>query len=376
MAKDYYDTLGVERTATRDEVKKAYKRLAKKYHPDLNKDNPQAEEHFKKINEAASVLADEKKRAQYDRFGSADMSGFESGAAGFDFSQFGFNFDDIFENLFGRDFGFGGAEGRRRTASARRGQDLGTDLEVTLEEVSSGAEKALHMARDELCGSCRGTGAHSESDLVECPACRGSGIVQHTRRTPFGLFSTSTTCGTCRGEGKTVRKPCAACHGRKTMRVEKTLKVSVPAGIYEGAQLRISGEGQPGSRPGLNGDLYIRIAVKQHPVFIRDGADITCDVPLSFVQAVLGDEIEVPTLGGKAKLTIPPGTEGHTLFRMQDKGLPHLRSHGRGFQYVRMVIEVPKHLSKEQKEKLREFERLSGKEKPYQKLLSKLGISL
>lgn len=374
MAKDYYRILGVERDASREDIKKAYKRLAKRYHPDLNKEDPDAAERFKEINEAASVLADEKKRSQYDRFGTVGR-GFGGGPAGFDFSDFGFDFEDIFDNIFGRGFGFGGFSGRR-SRSARRGQDLGMELEVTLEEVAFGVEKQITVTRDELCDACGGTGAYSPDDFATCGTCDGSGMVQNTRRTPFGLFSTTTTCHDCRGEGKVVKRLCQECKGRKAKAVERKLVVNIPTGIQDGAQLRIPNEGQPGSKPGMNGDLFIRISTAQHPIFTRDGDDIYCEVPITFPQAALGDEIEVPTLKGKAKLTIPTGTESHTLFRMRDKGIPHLHSHSRGSQLVRVAIEVPKHLSKEQKDKLREFERLSGKEKPYERLLEKLGISL
>lgn len=371
MAKDYYHILGVERDASRQEIKKAYKRLAKKYHPDLNKDDPDATERFKELNEATSVLADEKKRAQYDRFGTVGK-GFGGGPAGFDFSDYGFDFEDIFENLFGRGFGFGG----RQSRSARRGQDLGMELEATLEDVAFGVEKNITVTRDELCDACKGTGAYSEDDFATCGTCNGSGRVQSTRRTPFGLFSTTTTCRNCRGEGKVVKRTCPECRGRKTKRIEKKLVVNIPPGIQDGARLRVPHEGQPGSKPGMNGDLFIRISTVQHPIFIREGDDIYCEVPITFAQAALGDEIEIPTLKGKVKLTIPSGTESHTLFRMRDKGIPHLRSRGRGSQLVRVTIEVPKRLSKEQKKNLKEFEKLSGKEKPYEKILKKLGISL
>ncbi len=374
MAKDYYTTLGVEKGATKGEIKKAYKRLAKKYHPDLNKNNSQAEEKFKEINEAASVLGDEKKRAQYDRFGTVGSGGFGGGAAGFDFSDF--PFADIFEDILGgnRGFGFGGTR-RQRRSTTRRGRDLGTELEVSLEDVTFGAEKNITIKRNELCGQCNGTGAYSDSDFITCPTCDGHGVVQHSRRTPFGMFSTTTTCGACHGEGKAIKRVCGTCKGKKVTFIEKKLVVNIPTGLQDGARLRIPNEGQPGSKPGMNGDLFIRISIAAHKIFERERDNLYCEVPITFVQAAIGDEIEVPTLKGKAKLTIPSGTESHTLFRMRDKGIPHLRSKGKGSQYVRVKIVVPKKLSKEQKKALKEFEKHSGKGKPYEKLLKTLGVS-
>ena len=366
MTKDYYRTLGVDRSANANDIKKAYKKLAKKYHPDLNK-NPQAEERFKEINEAASILADEKKRAQYDRFGTT-AEGHGAGGAGFDFSDFGSDFGEIFERFFRGGFDFG-----QRGQRVARGADLETETEITLPEAASGAEKRVTLTKDEICDTCGGSGAKSPADIVTCPACGGSGMVRHTRRTPLGVFSTTSGCNACYGQGRAVKQKCERCAGRRVRSVTKTLLVRIPAGITDGSRVRLPGEGQPGSQPGFSGDLYLHVRVAPHEVFRRREDDLLCEIPLTFVQAALGDEIEIPTLDGKAKLSIPTGTQSHTVFKMKDKGLPHLGGHGRGSQLVRTIIQVPRHLSREQKEKLREFEKLDA-EKPYASLLRKLRL--
>lgn len=361
MAKDYYKILGVGRDATRDEIKKAYKRLAKKYHPDLNKEDPNAEEKFKEINEAASALADERKREMYDRYGTT-AEGFGAGAGGFDFrdfdfSEFGFDFENIFDSFFGGggfgDFGFS----RQR---ARRGSDLLQDLEVTLQEIAHGTEKKINVRKMAECEHCHGSGAESRSDIVNCDACNGRGMTQTTRRTLFGMFTTSMTCRKCGGTGKTVKRHCSACNGRGRVEKTKTLVINIPGGIEENTKLRIANDGEPGIRGGPPGDLYLNIKIKPHPVFERAGDDIVCEVPIGFVQACLGDEIEVPTLKGRARLTIPSHTQTNTVFRMEGLGIKHLRRHGSGDQKVKVVIQVPEKLTKRQRELLEEFAKESG----------------
>ncbi len=353
MAKDYYDTLGVDKSATKDEIKKAYKRLAKKYHPDLNKEDD-ASDKFKEINEAASVLGDDEKRAQYDRFGTADTSGF----GGFDFRDFGasggeFDFGDIFDMFFG-----GGM--RRGGRRHYRGSDLRFDLTLELEEVAENIQKTIILPRLEKCGECKGSGAKSNSDITSCSQCNGSGRVTRTRRTPFGMFQTTTTCNICQGEGKVIKNPCSKCKGQGRVQNNSKIKINIPAGVEDGMRLRIPGEGEAGVKGGQTGDLYVVIHVKDHKLFERHSDDLYIEVPISFTQAALGDTIEVPTLNGKAKLKIPSATETHTIFKIKSKGLPHLNRSSKGDQKVRVIIQTPARLNKKQIELLKEFEKISG----------------
>ncbi len=362
MAKDYYKTLGVSQNASQEEIKKAYKNLAKKYHPDINKSDPTASEKFKEINEAASVLGDEKKRAQYDRFGTAS-EGFGAGSSGFDFSDFGFSdfgfdFEDIFDTFFSRGFG-------RRSRGPKRGADLRYDLEITLEESASGAKKTIVVPRMEKCPECSGTGAEKGSEISKCDRCNGAGRIRETRRTPFGLFSTTAACPKCRGEGTVIEKPCSECDGTGRVHKERKIEINIPKGIDHGNELRIPGGGEAGIKNGTAGDLYIVIHIKPHDTFQRKGNDLYCEVPVSFAQAALGSEIEVPTLDGKAKLKIPPGTQTGTVFRMKGKGIPSLNSFGAGSQNVEIVIQTPRKLTKKQKELLHEFEKESKKKKGF-----------
>ena len=354
--KDYYKILGVPKNATKEEIKAAYKRLAKQYHPDLNKSSGAAEK-FKEINEAASALADDQKRAQYDQFGTAEaFRGFE----GFDFSDFmsdisgfGFDFDRIFENFFGG--GYGGRARRRQ-----RGSDLRYDLEIELEDAAFGSTKTINVPRLEECEKCHGTGAEKESDIVNCADCNGRGIVTRTQRTPFGLFSTTTTCRKCRGEGKYIKNECKECDGKGVVRKTRKIEVKIPKGAVDGTNLRIQGEGetQAGMSPG---DLYIVINIKPHKIFERHGNNIYAKIPISFVTAALGGEIEVPTLEGKASLKIPAGTQSNTVFRMKGLGIPDLHSHHVGDENVEIYIAVPDKLTKKQKQLLEEFEKEKGK---------------
>ncbi|RLE37976.1 molecular chaperone DnaJ [Candidatus Woesearchaeota archaeon] len=369
MTKDYYKILGVDKNASKDEIKKAYKRLAKKYHPDLNKD-PGAADKFKEINEAAAVLSDDKKRQQYDQFGDADtykrasgfdFSGFDFG--GFDFRNFGFDFDEIFDTFFGG--------GRRARHGPSRGADLVTKVTITLEEAAVGVKKTISIPRLETCDSCHGSGAEKASDIVTCNQCNGTGVIRRTQRTPFGIFSTQTTCNKCYGEGKVTEHLCDVCDG--TGRVKKTSKVElkIPAGVDTGTKLRIRGEGEAGQKGGPRGDLIVITEIQPHKIFERHGNDIYVEVPISFVQACLGDEIEVPTLKGKTKLKIPKGTQTNTIFRLKGKGIPNLHSFGSGSELIKIIVVTPEKLTKKQVKLLKDFEKESG-EKPSKKFIKSL----
>lgn len=357
---DYYEILGVKKDATKAEIKKAYKKLAKKYHPDINKGSDAADK-FKKINEAAAVLGDDQKRQQYDQYGkTADQFG--NGFQGFDFSDFGFgsgndfDFGDIFDTFFG-----GGASpfGRRRRSGPQRGASLRYDLEISLEEASTGITKEIVVPRLERCEKCNGSGAKSQSDIVSCPECNGAGVVRRAQRTPFGMFSTTANCAKCKGKGQYIKHECSACDGTGVVRKTRNIKVKIPAGAQSGTNLRIVGEGEAGEKGAPSGDLYVMVHVKDHEIFERHGDDIYIKIHLPFTIASLGGEIEVPTLKGKAKLKIPAGTQSNTTFRMRDKGIPYLQSLGSGDQNVEVIISVPKKLNKKQKDLLKQFEKES-----------------
>ncbi|MFW6013685.1 MAG: molecular chaperone DnaJ [Candidatus Nanoarchaeia archaeon] len=375
MAKDYYEALGVDRNASTDEIKKAYKKLAKKYHPDINKEDPEAATKFKEINEAAAVLGDEKKRAQYDRFGStgegfSGYEGFSGGESPFgDFSSFGDfgGFDDIFEAFFGG----GGRRGRSR--SRRRGSDLRYELSITLEEAFKGVKKKIKVPRYETCSKCGGSGAESTSDIITCDQCKGSGYVRRTQRTPFGVFSSTSPCSKCGGEGRIISNPCKTCRGEGRVEKTSTIEVDIPPGVDTGTNLRIPGQGEAGEKGASPGDLYIHIHLKDHETFERQGKDIYTEIPISFVQAVFGDELEVPTLEGKAKMTIPAGTQSHKIFRLRGKGMPSLNTSSRGDELVRVIVQVPTKVSRKQKEILNEYAKVSKEQiQPSKGFFSKL----
>ncbi len=356
MAKDYYETLGVSKDSTKDQIKKAYKKLAKKYHPDLNKDKD-ASDKFKEINEAASVLGDESKRKNYDQFGTADAGNFGGGGfEGFDFGG-GFDFDDLFSSLFG-----GGR--RRQRSSAVRGSDLRFDLEITLEEAAEGVNKTVVIPRLETCSNCKGTGAKDGSSIKTCDQCNGQGVVQQTRRTPFGMFATTTTCPRCHGQGKMIKEYCPHCDGEGRIQKSRKLEVSIPAGADTGTRLRVVGEGEAGERGGPSGNLYIIIHVAEHKIFERDGTDLNIEVPLTITQVTLGCTVEVPTLKGKSKLKIPAATQTHTIFRMKGKGIPDINGYGKGDQMVKVIVQTPEKLTKKQKTLLNDLAKeLDGKQK-------------
>ena len=361
--RDYYEVLGVSKTATQDELKKAYRKLARKYHPDLNKDNPEAEEKFKECNEAYDVLSDEQKRAQYDQFGHAafengGMGGGPGGFGGFGGAGGfgGSGMEDIFDMFFGGQGGRGG----RSNAGPQRGSDLRFDLEISFEEAAFGVEKEINLYRDEQCSHCHGEGAEPGSKVETCPECHGSGYVRFTQNTMFGQMVNERPCSRCHGEGKIISEPCKACRGKGTEKKNKKLKVKIPAGVNDGSRLRVAGEGEAGAKGGPSGDLYVYIYVRPHKYFERDGTTVMCEVPISIVQATLGAEIKVPTLDGQVTMRIPEGTQPGKVLRLKGKGIPSLRGGGRGDQLVRIKVVVPTKLNDKQKDALRKFEDVCG----------------
>jgi molecular chaperone DnaJ len=348
--KDYYEMLGVPRNATEAELKKAFRTLALKYHPDRNTGSRESEEKFKEINEAYSVLSDPEKRSNYDRFGRAEGAGAGFGA----FTGAGFG--DIFEDIFGDFFGFSG----QRRARPAKGNDLRYDLDITIEESAFGTEKQIEVPRWETCSTCAGSGSKPGKGPVTCSSCSGSGHVRFQQ----GFFSVSKTCGTCNGTGRIITDPCSACKGNGKVKKVRSILVKVPPGVDSGSRLRMSGEGEPGILGGPPGDLYVITDLQEHPVFLRRANDIYCAMSISFPQAVLGAEIEVPTLEGTANLRIPPGTQSGKAFHMKGKGIPRLGGHGRGDEVVVVNIEVPKHISPRQRELLEEFAQINGNKTP------------
>lgn len=349
--RDYYEVLGVDRNATEDELKRAYRKLARQYHPDVNKDDPQAEEKFKEINEAYGVLSDPKTRAQYDQFGHEGPTG--QGFDGFDFGGFGGGFGDIFDMFFGGS-GFDGSSSRRRGPT--RGSDMRYDLTITFEEAAFGTTKAIEITRNESCDECGGSGAAKGTQPETCSQCNGTGEVSYSQNTAFGRFVNVKVCDRCGGEGTTISRPCSKCNGRKKVRKIKKISLNIPAGIDNGQAITLRGEGEMGDRGGPSGDLYVYITVRPHSLFVRKGYDLHCDVPITFPQAALGAEIEVPTLEGKVKYKIPEGTQTGTVFRLRNQGIQRLRSTSRGDLYVKVNIDVPKKLNEKQKQLLRQFE--------------------
>ncbi len=354
--RDYYEVLGVPKNASQDDLKAAFRRLARQYHPDVNK-APDAEERFKEINEAFAVLSDDEKRAAYDRYGHAGVKG--AGGAP-DFSvDFG-NFADIFEEFFGMG-GFGRTSQRARNAP-RRGADLQYKVSLTFEEAVFGVEKEVEISRDESCHTCRGTGAEPGTSPQRCPTCNGTGEVRQVRQTLLGSMVQVTTCPTCNGAGEVVSTPCHTCRGRGQERKTVHKVVSVPAGVDNGTQIRLAGEGQPGENMGPNGNLYLEVAVKPHQFFHRRDDNILLNLSINIAQAALGAEIEVPTLDGKAKLSVPAGTQPGNMFTLKGKGVPHLRSNGRGDELVMIEVEVPTRLSADQRRIFEELARTLGSE--------------
>lgn len=349
--RDYYEVLGLDRNASDEDIKKAYRRLAKKYHPDLNPDNKEAEAKFKEVNEAYQVLSNAQARAQYDQFGHDGPTG--QGFEGFDF---GGGFGDIFDMFFGG--GFGGSRSSRRRGPVA-GADLRYDLRISFEEAAFGTKKEIEVVRMETCPDCQGTGAKKKSDSKTCNVCNGTGEVQEAQNTAFGRFVNVRTCDRCNGEGTIISNPCGKCHGRKKIRRVRRLSVTIPAGIDNGQAITLRGEGEPGERGGPHGDLYVYISVKPHKIFKRNGYDLHCEMPITFGQATLGAELEIPSLNGRVKYTIPEGTQTGTVFRLRNQGISHLRGSGKGDLYVRVNVDVPKRLSEDQKAVLRQFEEMT-----------------
>ncbi|MFO0752380.1 MAG: molecular chaperone DnaJ [Thermodesulfovibrionales bacterium] len=346
--KDYYTLLGVGRDATPEEIKKAFRQLALKYHPDRNQGDKEAEEKFKEINEAYTCLSDAEKRAHYDRYGTAEGFGAAAGT-GAGFGGFGAGgFNDIFENIFDDFFGAFSGSGKTR---ATKGADLRYNLTVTLEEAAFGTEKNLKIPRWQNCEVCSGSGAEPGKPPVACPQCKGTGHIRFQQ----GFFSVSKTCGKCQGTGRIITNPCTTCKGNGKVKTQKEISVKIPAGVDGGSRLRLSGEGDFGSYGGPPGDLYVVLSVEEHSFFRREGMDIHCELPLSFAKAVFGGEVEVPTLDGSATLRIPAGTSSGKSFHVKNKGVPRLGSHHRGDQVVTVYIDVPKKLTARQKELLAEF---------------------
>ena len=353
--RDYYDLLGVTKGASDDEIKKAHRKQAKKYHPDLNRDNPEAAEKFKELNEAYEVLSDKDKRSRYDQFGFAGVDpnygagqggGFGGGFGGFDMGDLG----DIFGSF------FGGGSSRSRRNAPQRGETIQQRVMLSFEEAAFGCEKEITINRTERCEECDGSGAEKGSSVETCSNCHGSGVITQTQRTPLGMFQSQAACPNCRGTGKIIRKPCKKCNGTGKTRSSRTLKVKIPAGIDDGQSIQLRGQGNTGINGGPSGDVIVTIAIRPHPIFTRDGNNVICEIPISFPQAALGDTLQVPTIDGKVEYTIPEGTQTGTVFRLRGKGIQNVNGRGRGDQFVRVNIEVPTRLTEHQKKLLREFE--------------------
>jgi len=368
--RDYYEVLGVQKGASDDEIKKSFKKMARKYHPDLHPDDKECEEKFKELNQAYEVLSDPEKRQRYDQFGHAGVDpnygggGFSGGFSGGGFGDVG----DIFEDLFGGVFGGRSRSSRSNANAPRRGQDVTANVNISFMEACEGFKKEIKIAHMETCSSCRGTGAENGSAPQTCPDCNGMGSVKINQRTAFGVISTSRTCSKCGGKGTVINNPCKKCSGTSRIRVQKSITVDIPAGIDDGQVLRVSGQGDSGLNGGPTGDLHVVVSVRPHPLFTRDGYDVHCDIPITYTQAVLGDEITVPTIDGNVKYTISEGTQTGTVFRLKGKGIKKLRKTERGDQYVTVSIEVPRNLTQKQKDLLREYESsMSETEKHYAK---------
>ena len=367
--RDYYEVLGLQKGASEEEIKKAFKTMARKYHPDLHPDDKEAAEKFKEVNEAYGVLSDKEKRARYDQFGHAGVDPSYGGGAGAGGFSGGFgDVGDIFDSIFGGFGGFGGG-GRSTAASAnapRRGGDVNSSIVIDFMEACKGTKKKMRVAHMVQCEQCHGTGADSNTVSNTCSECNGQGAVRVNQRTPFGVISTTKVCPRCGGKGKIITNPCSKCRGSGRYRKTSEIELNVPAGIDNGQVLRVGGEGDAGINGGGSGDLNVAVSVKPHDLFTRKGVDIYCEVPITYAQAVLGATITVPTIDGKVKYTVPEGTQSGTVFRLRNKGIPYVNGRGRGDQYVKVNIEVPRNLNAKQKDALKKFEELSS-EKNYEK---------
>lgn len=361
--RDYYEVLGISKGASDDEIKRAYRKMAKKYHPDVNKE-PGAEEKFKEINEAYEVLSDPQKKATYDQFGHAGMdgaAGLGGGFSGFGGGGFG-GFDDIFSSFFGGGFGGGG---RRASNGPRKGNDRFMQMTIDFMDAIFGVNKKITIEVDEPCDHCHGTGARSQSDIQTCPTCHGSGYVVTQQRTPLGVMQSQSVCPDCHGSGKKILHTCDHCHGRGYEHKRVELDIKIPAGVQSGQQLRISGKGERGANGGPNGDLFIEVLVRRHKTFVRDGNDIRISVPISVLDAILGTKIDVPTVYGDVELTIPAGTQYGQQFRLKGKGVKGART--TGDQYVEVTVEIPTKISREEKELYEKIKAKKGHESPFEK---------
>lgn len=358
--RDYYEVLGVEKSASEEEIKRAYRKMAQKYHPDMNPDDKDAEAKFKEVNEANEVLSDPDKRARYDQFGFAGVDpnfnpnagGFGGGFGGFG-DIFGGGFGDIFGDLFG-----GGAS--HRANAPMRGQNASAEVTITFEEAAFGCKKEVTNSRIENCADCHGTGVRGGKAAETCDQCRGTGTVRVTRQTAFGAFAQTAACPKCGGTGKLIKDPCPTCKGRGKVRRNKKIEVNIPAGIDNGQSVRIRGEGSVGTNGGPNGDLLVAVTIRPHAIFRRDGANVHCEMPITFAQAALGCEVEVPTLDGPVRYRVPEGTQTGTTFRLKGKGIPYVGYKNRGDQYVTVTVETPTKLSKAQKDLLKQFDESLG----------------
>jgi molecular chaperone DnaJ len=349
--RDYYEVLGISNSASKDEIKKAYRKLSKKYHPDINKE-PDADEKFKEVKEAYEVLSDDQKRSHYDQFGHTDPNqGFGGGG---DFGGFG-GFEDIFSTF------FGGGGGRRRDPNApRQGADLQYTMTLEFEDAVFGKETEIEIPREETCETCNGSGAKKGTKAETCSHCQGSGQLNVEQNTPFGRIVNRRVCNYCDGTGKEIKHKCSTCGGAGKVKKRRKISVKIPAGIDDGQQLRMSGQGEPGINGGPAGDLYVVFHIRPHEFFERDGEDVYCEMPITFAQAALGDEIEVPTLHGKIKLKVPSGTQTGTKFRLRGKGIPNVRGRGQGDQHIIVKVITPTKLTEKQKQLLQEFAEISG----------------
>ena len=359
MSQDFYEMLGCSRTASPEDIKKAYRKLAMEHHPDRNQGNKDAEKKFKELSHAYDILKDPDKRAAYDRYGAAAFEG-GHGPGGPGMNGQDFDFGSVFGNIFDEMFGGARGGGRAGARGDTRGQDLRFNLEITLEQAYGGTEATVRVPSSVACETCHGSGAEAGSKPQQCPTCKGHGRL----RAQQGFFTVERTCHTCNGAGQVIDKPCKSCAGQGRVRREKTLKVNIPAGVEDGTRIRLNGEGEAGTRGGPAGDLYVFLSVRRHHMFEREGADVHCRVPISMVQATLGGNIEVPTLDGKAaRINIPAGAQNGHQFRLRAKGMPIVRSTQRGDMYIEINVETPTNLTAKQKELLKEFEK-AGKTSP------------
>lgn len=370
--RDFYEVLGIQKGASDDEIKKAFRKMAKKYHPDLHPGDAEAEKSFKEVNEAYGVLSDPEKKSRYDKFGHAGVDpsyGQGAGGGGFSggFGGFGGGFDDIgdiFSSFFGG--GMGGSSSSRRNAPTR-GQDRQTSVNITFEEAAFGCKKDISFARVETCPDCNGTRAAKGTSPKKCTNCGGSGTVRTQQRTPLGVFQSQHPCNTCSGTGNIIETPCPTCNGRGNVRKQKNLSVNIPAGIDHGQNIVLTGQGDAGSNGGPNGDAYVTVNIKKHAMFTREGMNVYCDVPITFAEAALGATIKVPTLDGDVEYSIPEGTQSGTVFTLKNKGITEIRGSRRGNFIFTVIVEVPKNLNSKQKELLKAFAETCGEKNNVQK---------